>query len=113
MVCHHGGATESAFGVAMFFRKTSRAAVAPATPPAPVIDGEPDMRGLGRALWRKKGTILGVTLLVTAAAFVVVNVITPRYRSEARILLEARENVFLRAEADKQTDRGTVDPETV
>ncbi|HZT27530.1 MAG TPA: exopolysaccharide transport family protein [Pseudolabrys sp.] len=72
------------------------------------------MRGLGRALWRKKGTILGVTLIAAAAAFVVVNAITPRYRSEARILLEARENVFLRAEADKNSlDRNTIDPEAV
>jgi uncharacterized protein involved in exopolysaccharide biosynthesis/Mrp family chromosome partitioning ATPase len=80
---------------------------------AAVAAGEPDFRALGAALWRRKMQIVAFTLLVTAAAFVVVNVITPRYRSEARILLEARENVFLRAEADKQTDRGTVDPETV
>lgn len=37
----------------------------------------------------------------------------PRYRSEARILLEARENVFLRAEADKNGDRTALDPEAV
>jgi polysaccharide biosynthesis transport protein len=71
------------------------------------------MRGLGSALWRRKGTIFGLTLLATAAAFVVVNAITPRYRSETRILLEAKENVFLRAEADKIVDRTTVDVETV
>jgi polysaccharide biosynthesis transport protein len=40
-------------------------------------------------------------------------VITPRYRSETRILLEAKENVFLRAEADKVADRTVVDPESV
>ncbi len=51
---------------------------------------------------------------VGGAAFVVVNAITPRYRSESRMLLEARENVFLRAEADKNTtDRTTIDPEAV
>ncbi len=39
---------------------------------------------------------------------------TPRYRSESRLLLEARENVFLRAEADKNGgDRTTIDPEAV
>ena len=71
------------------------------------------MRGLGRALWAKKTKIIGFTLLVTALALVVVNVITPRYRSETRILLEAKENVFLRAEADKVADRTVVDPESV
>jgi len=76
--------------------------------------GEPDMGSLGRALWRNKGRILAVTLIAAAGAFTVVNLMTPRYRSETRILLEARENVFLRAEADKNTTSGnTIDPEAV
>ncbi len=99
----------------MFFRKKSKAAMAPA--PAfepPVMVGEPDMRGLGRALWQSKTRILGFTLMAAAAAFVVVNVMTPRYRSESRLLLEVRENVFMRAEADKGTsDRTNIDPEAV
>jgi tyrosine-protein kinase Etk/Wzc len=104
----------------MLFRKTSKAAPAPApipTPPTVQIagSGEPDMRSLGRALWQKKTRILGFTLLAAAVAFLVVNAITPRYRSEARLLLETRENVFLRAEADKNAgDRGAlIDPEAV
>ncbi len=82
---------------------------------APVAaNGEPDLRGLGRVLWAKKAKILGFTLLAAAAAFAVVNAMTPRYRSESRLLLEARENVFLRAEADKNGgDRNTIDPEAV
>ena len=99
----------------MFFRKKSKVALAPA--PAvlpPVMVGEPDMRGLGRALWQNKTRILGFTLMAAAAAFVVVNVMTPRYRSESRLLLEVRENVFMRAEADKgTTDRTNIDPEAV
>jgi succinoglycan biosynthesis transport protein ExoP len=88
-------------------------------PPAPVVPAaspevEADFADLGRALWRKKFMILGVTLLAAAAALVVVNAITPRYRSESRLLLEARENVFLRAEAEKnQGERPTIDPEAV
>jgi succinoglycan biosynthesis transport protein ExoP len=99
----------------MLFRKGSK----PAAAPAPVVvamtlDGEPDMRALGRALWQKRATILGITLISAVAAFVIVNAITPRYRSESRLLLEARENVFLRAAADKNlTDRTTIDPEAV
>jgi len=90
----------------------------PVAPPVatPVMShGELDLRGLGRVLWQKRNQILGLTLLVAVAAFVVVNAITPRYRSEARLLLEARENVFLRAEADKNSsDRSAmIDPEAV
>src|SRR5450631_3712575 len=99
----------------MFFRKKSKMAPPPAPVMIPVaMSGEPDMRGLGRVLWQKKTTILAFTLMSAAAAFVVVNAITPRYRSESRLLLEVRENVFMRAEADKNgTDRATIDPEAV
>ncbi len=101
----------------MLFRKKSKVAAAlkPTPAAAPVaVNGEPDLRGLGRVLWAKKTKILAITLLAAAAAFAVVNAMTPRYRSESRLLLEARENVFLRAEADKNTgDRTTIDPEAV
>ena len=100
----------------MLFHKKSKVADTPAAPPLVPIaaTGEPDLRGLGRLLWSKKVKILAITLLTAAAAFAVVNTITPRYRSESRLLLEARENVFLRAEADKNGgDRTTIDPEAV
>jgi uncharacterized protein involved in exopolysaccharide biosynthesis/Mrp family chromosome partitioning ATPase len=71
------------------------------------------MRALGRLLWMRKARIFGVTLICGAGAFVVVNAMTPQYRSEARILLEARENVFMRAEADKNADRTTIDEQAV
>src|SRR5690349_13001204 len=102
----------------MFFRrKTKDKAAAAPPPPQPAIPldpaAEPDFRTLGRALWRKKLKIIAFTLIAAAGAYVVVNMITPRYRSEARVLLEAKENVFLRAEADKQVERSGVDVETV
>jgi uncharacterized protein involved in exopolysaccharide biosynthesis len=103
----------------MFFRRKTKdkevAAPQPAPPPIPVMTptGEADFRALGSELWRKKLRILAFTVIAAIAAFVVVNAITPRYRSEARVLLEARENVFLRAEADKQQDRNAVDDATV
>ena len=89
----------------MFFRRKSKdkEVAAPLPTPAPIPanpTGEPDFRTLGHALWRRKFRILAFTLIAAVAAFVVVNSITPRYRSEARVLLEAKENVFLRAEAD-------------
>lgn len=99
----------------MLFSRKSKVAATPAPVAAPIaINGEPDMRGLGRVLWTKKVKILGITLLSAATAYAVVNSMTPRYRSESRLLLEARENVFLRAEADKNGgDRNTIDPEAV
>ncbi|HVV60497.1 MAG TPA: exopolysaccharide transport family protein [Pseudolabrys sp.] len=102
----------------MVFRRKSKSAPVGAPVAAPVAtpfgaDGEPDMRGLGRVVWQKKRRILTFTLFITLATFAVVNAMTPRYRSEARILLEARENVFLRAEADKNGDRSALDPEAV
>lgn len=77
-------------------------------------DDELDFGAVGRALWRKKWWVIVPTLLVAALAFAGVNLVTPKYKSEARILIEGRENVFLRPEADKQPDRDrTVDSETV
>ena len=98
----------------MLFRKKSNTSAASA-PVMPVLDpsGEPDLRGLGRVLWQKKTRIFACTMLSAAAAFIVVNSITPRYRSESRLLLEGRENVFMRAEADKTGERAALDPEAV
>jgi succinoglycan biosynthesis transport protein ExoP len=99
----------------MFFRSKSKSSPPAAPIMLPIgLNGELDMRGLGRVLWQKKTKILVFTLMSAVAAFVVVNAITPRYRSESRLLLEVRENVFMRAEADKNgSDRVTIDPEAV
>src|SRR5689334_7029920 len=71
-----------------------------------------DWGSLGRALLRKKWHIIIPALLVGAVTAIGVNWITPRYKSEARLLIENRENAFLRPEAEKN-ERGVVDPETV
>jgi len=97
----------------MFFRKKSKAAPPPPLAVPIAFGGEPDMRSLGQALWRKKVLIFGLTLFAAAGAYLVVNSITPRFGSEARILLEARENIFMRAEADKSGGLTTIDPEAV
>ena len=97
----------------MLFRRKSKTEAPPAAPVSYAADGEPDMRGLGQVLWQKRGRILGATLICAAAAFVVANVITPQFRSEARLLLDSRENVFLRADADKNSDRSAMDAEAV
>ncbi|MFL5064393.1 MAG: GumC family protein [Xanthobacteraceae bacterium] len=78
------------------------------------VADELDLGAVGRALLRKKMWVIGPTVLVAALAFAAVNVMTPRYKSEARILIEGRENVFLRPEAEKLAERErAVDPEAV
>ena len=110
----------------MFFRKKTQAAAPQPAPRPPVMpaaapaiplgdmSGEPDLRSIGRALWLKKTMIFGTTFFCAAAAFLVVNSMTPRYQSETRLLLESRENVFMRADADKGVaDRAAIDQEAV
>src|SRR5262245_46275114 len=76
--------------------------------------GEIDLGGLGRARWRRKFLIAGLTLVAAAIAFAAVNLITPRYKSEARVLIETRENIFFRPDAERTIERGTtVDQEAV
>jgi uncharacterized protein involved in exopolysaccharide biosynthesis len=74
---------------------------------------EVDLGALGGALWRKRFLIAGLTVAAAAIAFAAVNLITPRYKSEARVLIENRENIFFRPDAEKATERGTVDQEAV
>ena len=42
-----------------------------------------------------------------------VNLVTPRYKSEARILIDGRENVFLRPSGERNEERTALDPEAV
>jgi succinoglycan biosynthesis transport protein ExoP len=43
----------------------------------------------------------------------IVNVITPRYKSEARILIDGRENIFLRPNGERNEERTALDQEAV
>lgn len=81
--------------------------------PAIETDRELDLQALGIALWRRKWLILVPTLLAAAVTFFAVGLITPKYRSEAKIAIEGRENVFLRPEAEKSIDRAAADQEAI
>lgn len=97
----------------MRFRKASAKRLERPAPVRVPLDGDLDISGLGQALWYKKWRILIPTLIAAMLSLVVVNAMTPRYKSEARILLENKENIFLRAEAEKNVERASLDPEAV
>ncbi|QAU46730.1 GumC family protein [Bradyrhizobium guangzhouense] len=81
---------------------------------APAESGDIDLHALGGALARKRGWIIVPTVLALVASVVIVNLITPRYKSESRILIDGRENVFLRPSSDRSTEeRQALDPEAV
>ena len=85
-----------------------------ASPEAAPARNEANLGSVGDALWRHKRSIIIPTLLMAAAAFVVANLLTPKYQSESRVLVEGRENIFLRPEAEKSMiDRSTVDQEAL
>ncbi|MEZ2142039.1 exopolysaccharide transport family protein [Bradyrhizobium sp. DN5] len=80
---------------------------------APVESGDIDLHALGAALARKRGWIVVPTVLVLVASIATVNLVTPRYKSEARILIDGRENVFLRPNSDRTEERQALDAEAV
>lgn len=88
----------------------------PAPPPAPVAPaelGDIDLRAIWRELVRKRAWIIVPTGLALLLSLIAVNMITPRYKSEARILIDGRENVFLRPNGERNEERGSVDAEAV
>ena len=88
-------------------------APAPAKIVAPSPSGDIDLRALGEALKRKRGLIIAPTMLALVLAIAIVNLITPRYKSEARILIDGRENVFLRPNGERTEERAALDAEAV
>jgi polysaccharide biosynthesis transport protein len=75
--------------------------------------GDLDLHALGQALMRRRGWIIVPTVLALVASLVAVNMITPRYKSEARILVDGRENVFLRPNGERNEERSALDAEAV
>src|SRR3954453_21386616 len=88
-------------------------AAAALQPVAASDGGDLDFYALGQALKRKRGWIILPTVLALVASIAVVNQITPRYKSEARILIDGRENVFLRPNGERDDQRNAVDSEAV
>ncbi|MGY3593944.1 succinoglycan biosynthesis transport protein ExoP [Bradyrhizobium sp. USDA 4341] len=86
---------------------------APDRPARPTEATDLDLHVLGRALARKRSWIIVPTVLVFAVSLAAVNVVTPRYKSEARILIDNRENAFLRPNGERDLERTSLDAEAV
>ena len=105
------------------FRATADVAPAPApvvTPaPAPLTTaaspelGDIDLRAIWDTMVRKRMWIIVPTASAFALSLLAVNMITPRYKSEARILIDGRENVFLRPSGERSEERASLDAEAV
>ncbi len=94
-----------------------RAAAKPAPsipePVAASVTGDLDLHALGQTLYRKRSWIIVPTVLALTLSLVAVNMVTPRYKSEARILIDGRENVFLRPNGERNEERSALDAEAV
>jgi len=82
-------------------------------PATAAMSGDLDLRALGRALARRRGWIVVPTVLAAVLSIAAVNLVTPRYKSEARILIDGRENVFLRPNGERNEERTALDAEAV
>ena len=94
-------------------RVVSMAAPATDRPAAAPLSGDLELRALGQALLRKRGWIIVPTALAFVLSLAAVNLVTPRYKSEARILIDGRENVFLRPNGERNEERTAFDAEAV
>jgi uncharacterized protein involved in exopolysaccharide biosynthesis len=86
---------------------------APGSSAASAMLGDIDLRVIWLALVRKRMWVIGPTVFALMLSLVAVNLITPRYKSEARILIEGRDNIFLRPTGERAEERGTLDTEAV
>jgi polysaccharide biosynthesis transport protein len=104
-----------AFGRAGEIKALMRGLVSNPAPAAnrPAASGDIDLHVLGRSLWEKRSWIIVPTVVAAALSMAAVNLITPRYKSEARILIDGRENVFLRPNGERNEERNALDPEAV
>jgi succinoglycan biosynthesis transport protein ExoP len=98
---------------ASVLRAVSKPAPAGSGPEAASVSGDLDFGALGQALARKRGWIIVPTVLAAVLSITSVNLVTPRYKSEARILIDGRENVFLRPNGERNEERTALDAEAV
>ena len=77
-------------------------------------DVDIDIKGLLSSVWRKRFLLLLVTLVGGALLFAALSAISPRYKSDAQILIKKRESVFTRIQTNEfQQNGGEFDEQAV
>ena len=76
-----------------------RPAATEASASPPPIPGEVDLREVLRKLWRRKGVIVGVTVVLTVIAALVIHQITKLYTAESMVMINSRETQVVDVEA--------------
>ncbi len=77
-------------------------------------DVDLDLKGLVSAIWRKKILIVLLSLISGALIFAATSAISPRYKSDAQILIKKRESLFTRIpNADAQQSGGEFDEQAI
>lgn len=76
-------------------------------------DVDINITALFGSLWRARARLLLAAVLVSALAFVAASLMTPQYRAETRVIIEARESVFTRADSAPGADAPILSPEGV
>jgi uncharacterized protein involved in exopolysaccharide biosynthesis len=94
-------------------RAMARPAPSAPKPVATSESGDLDLHALGQTLMHKRSLIIVPTVLALVASLAAVNMVTPRFKSEARILIDGRESVFLRPTGERNEERTALDPEAV
>ncbi len=69
-------------------------------------DVDIDLAQLFRAVWKRRVRVVAITLAGACAAFVIAKVISPEYRSEARILIEQRAPAFATTTSGNDSSSG-------
>jgi len=69
-------------------------------------DVDLDIKGLFSAIYRKKWLIVFLTLLSGVMLFVALTLVSPRYKSDAQILIKKRESVFTRIQTNELQQTG-------
>jgi uncharacterized protein involved in exopolysaccharide biosynthesis/Mrp family chromosome partitioning ATPase len=72
-----------------------------------------DIASLFVGLWRAKGRILLGSLMATALAYGFTTMVTPKYNSVAKVIIEPRESAYTRAGDQKSDDKKLFEPEAV
>jgi len=85
-------------------RAVSKPAPATCNSTGAPLPGDLDLRTLGQALVRNRDWIIVPTVLAAVLSIAAVNLVTPRYKSEARILIDGRDSVLLRPSGEPTRD---------